>query len=62
MDDPVLRVEDVETVVGTMAVRPCNKLLVERKDVVLQVAFKLLHVLPPSLPTPELLPRGEKIL
>jgi len=62
MDDPMFGVENVETVIGTVAVLLAHKIVVKQEDVILQVSFKLLNILPRPLATPELPPGGKKIL
>ena len=62
VDDAMFRIEDMESMIGTMAVSPRDQFLMERKDVVFQVPLKLLHVLPSPLPAPEFTPGGEEIV
>lgn len=62
VDDPMLGVKNVETVIGTVTVLPIDQLVVERKNIVLQMSLKLLHVLPPSLATAKFPPSRKKIL
>lgn len=62
MNDAMLGIKDMETMVGTMMVMTVRKIVMQFKDIVLQVQFKLLDISPTTLATTEFQPSGKKII
>jgi len=62
VDDPMLRIENVEPVVWPVLVSAENKVIAQSKDIVLQIAFEILNVKPASLAAPKFAPGGKQIL
>jgi hypothetical protein len=62
MNTAWLRVRDVEGFVLTMPIRFSFQLIVEHKNMLHQIHFKYLHILPPALADHESLPRQQKVL